>query len=225
MEEKFALVLGASSGLGNEICHYLLSKEYVVFGVSRTGADFDHVNYIDIKADLKEGQDVDAVYSTIRENTFVLDLVVNGAAICKPSQLEETSESSFLEHLQVNTVGAFLILKQLKEFLMEYRTHIIHISSISGKKGYAEFSAYCASKFALQGLIECAKAEWKEEKVKFTTLCPGEIDTPIWDKMGISVDRNIMLKTKDFMHVFSMVEQAPWYLQFEDLVFYYINQD
>jgi 3-oxoacyl-[acyl-carrier protein] reductase len=216
--ERYALVTGCSSGLGYEMVNWLLDEDYVVFGVSRSGLDINNGNYVDIICDIRDEDEVREMVEVVNQNTYGLNLIVNNAGIFEMASLKETSSETFLDHLQTNVQGTFHVLKNLEDFLIENETHVITISSIAAKKGFANVSAYCSSKFALNGLIESIREEWKKLGVRFSTLQPGAIDTPLWDNIE-DFEREDMMSMEDFMHVFTMVVNSPSIMQFPEISF------
>lgn len=198
--------------------NWLLEEDYVVFGVSRSGLDINNGNYVDIICDIRDEDEVREMVEIVNQNTYGLNLIVNNAGIFEMASLKETSSETFLDHLQTNVQGTFHVLKNLEDFLIENETHVITISSIAAKKGFANVSAYCSSKFALNGLIESIREEWKKLGVRFSTLQPGAIDTPLWDDVE-DFDREDMMSMEDFMHVFTMVVNSPSIMQFPEISF------
>ncbi len=219
----FALVTGTSSGLGQEIAYYLLDEGYTVFGASRSGSEIEHGNFVDIVCDIGIEQEVENLFNTINETTDQLDLIINNAGICYISPLVETSSKEFLEQIQTNTLGTFHILKHALNFIIENQTHIVTITSTAGKYGYQNASGYSASKFALHGLIDSLRKEWKELGVRFSTLCPGAIDTPFWEKIDINLNPDKSLNLDEFMYVFQMVVNSPVSMQFPEITFLHKN--
>ncbi|RPJ78344.1 MAG: SDR family oxidoreductase [Alphaproteobacteria bacterium] len=218
-ETLFALITGTSSGLGYEMAQYLLEEGYSVIGVSRSGTALDHPNFIDILCDIREEGAVEEMYELIAGHTDSLHLIILNAGIFEMSPLVETSTKEFNDHLSTNVVGAFHILKHAIDFLVEDLTHIVTISSIASKKGLANISAYSASKFALNGMIESLREEWEHLGVRFSTLMPGAILTPIWDESEEDLPRDQMMTINDFMHVFQMVVNSPPHVQFPEITF------
>lgn len=217
--ERFALVTGSSSGLGLEITKHLIESGYTVFGGSRSGTDFEHENFYDVELDITSEESVEEFFETVREFAPHLHLVVNNAGMCEFASLSDTTLEQFEEHLATNTIGPFLLFRHLEPFLIKNETHIISILSTAAQYGYPNVSAYNASKFGQLGLLQSLKKEWKDHKVRFTNLFPGAIDTPLWDKMGTKFSREKMLKTSEFMSVFSFVVNAPSTIQFPELTF------
>lgn len=218
-EGLFALITGTSSGLGYEMAQFLLEEGYSVIGVSRRGTALDHPNFIDILCDIRDESAVEEMYELISGHTDSLHMIVLNAAIFEMSPLVEMSTKEFGDHLTTNVVGAFHILKHASDFLVEDLTHIITVSSIASKKGLANISAYSASKFALNGMIESLREEWEHLGVRFSTLMPGAILTPIWDVSEDDLPRDQMLAMSDFMHVFQMVATSPSHIQFPEITF------
>ena len=217
--DKCAIVTGSSSGLGFEISKSLLALGYKVFGGSRSGTEIEHGNFYDVELDLSSEESVEEFYETVREFTSEIHLVINNAGICEMSPLTEMSVESFEQHLAINTLGPFLLLKNLESFLIKNETHIISILSTAAHYGYPNVSAYNASKFGQLGMLESLKKEWKEHKLRFTNLFPGAIDTPLWDKMGPKFSRDKMLKVSEFMEVFNFIVRSPSVIQFPEITF------
>ena len=221
MEEKFALITGTSSGMGFEMALSMLEDNYTVIGVSRSGSSIDHENYIDILCDIKDEASVEEMYRLVAENTQSLNVIVLNAGIFEMSPLVEISTKEFSDHLHTNVVGAFHILKHGFDFLIENETHVITISSIASKYGLANISAYSASKFALNGMIESLKAEWSPFGIRFSTLMPGAVNTGVWgdDENDVEFPRDQMMEIEDVLHVFNMVLNSSKVVQFPEIVF------
>lgn len=216
---EYALITGTSSGLGYEMAQFLLEEGYSVIGISRSGTDLDHPNFIDILCDIREEGAVEEMYELVAGHTDSLHLIILNAGIFQMSPLVETSTKEFNDHFTTNVLGAFHILKHASDFLVENETHIITISSIASKKGLANISAYSASKFALNGMIESLREEWEHLNVRFSTLMPGAILTPLWDEGEDDLPRDQMLTLADFMHVFQMIVTSPSNMQFPEVEF------
>ena len=201
------------------MAQYLLETGYNVIGLSRRGSPIEHSSYIDIICDLRDESSVMEVFDLISESTGSLDLIILNAGIFEMSPLVETSSLEFTNHLNTNVLGAFHVMKHARDFIVENETHIVTISSIASKKGLANISAYSASKFALNGMIDSLKEEWSHLGVRFSTLMPGAIATEIWDNEANDLPREQMLLMEDFMHVFKMVVTSSPNIQFPELVF------
>ena len=216
---KSAIVTGSSSGLGLEITKSLIESGYQVFGGSRSGTELEHEHFYDIELDVSNEESVEEFYETVKDFTQEIDLIVNNAGICEMSSVTDMDAEDFQKHLNINTLGPFLMFKHLEPFLIANKTHIISVLCTSAQIGYPNVSAYNASKFGQLGLIESLKKEWNVHKLRFTNLFPGAIDTPLWDKMGTKFSRDKMLTVSDFMEVFNFVVHAPSNIQFPEMTF------
>lgn len=220
--DKFALVAGASSGLGFEVAQYLLDEGYTVFGLSRSGVELRDPQFIDLCVDLREEESIERIKETLENDVFGLEVIVNCVGVFDMLSLDEMDTEFLLDHLQTHVVGAFHLLKAVRDYLLEGETHIIHVSSLAADKGLPNLSAYCASKSALERLIESCRLEWAGEGVRFSTLVPGAVDTPLWDNLSEaepSFNREEMLMINDFIHVFDMVLKSPHTVHYPHLKF------
>lgn len=222
MSNLSALVTGASSGIGFETCQYLLEEGYTVFGASRSGSPLEHDNYYDVEMDVRRESDVEELFAEISERIEGINLIVQSAGVFDVGPLVEIESKSFSDHLATNVVGPFHIFKHIGDLLIPGETHFITLLSVASQKGFPNVSAYCASKFALKGLVESLQEEWSDKKVRFTNMYPGPIDTPMWDEVMdefSEYDRGSMLNLDDFVSVLDMVVKSAPHIQFPELTF------
>ena len=79
--------------------------------------------------------------------------------------------------MKTNVYANVYLTKYALPALRKNESHIVVISSLSGKFGLPDRSAYCASKFALTGFFEALRTE--EDKISITMVYPTSIDTPM----------------------------------------------
>src|SRR5690606_27875337 len=174
-------------------------------------------NYSDIECDVRDEDSVGALFEAIAEETDGLHIVVNCAGVFDVASLAETDSEVFVDHLHTHVLGAFHVLKHLVPLIIEGETHIIHLNSLAAKRGYAGLPAFSASKFALTGLLQSVREEWRSLGVRFSTLVPSAVDTPLWDEIE-DVERDQMIDVDEFLHIFDMVVKSPPHLEFPELV-------
>ena len=224
--KKYAIVTGSSQGLGLSLVNYLLDENYIVFAASRSGTPIQHGNLADIICDIRRESDIESMFEEVNQMTNEIHLVVNNAGICRIDPIDETSTMDFQDHLQTNVVGVFHLLKHLKPYLVENETHVINISSKAGIKGIANWSAYCTSKFALEGLVAACREEWRQMGIKFTNLRPGAINTGLWEKLGMIAPQKEIMEVSEFLKVLDIVIKSEKVLSFNDLSFsHHANQE
>ncbi len=81
--------------------------------------------------------------------------------------------------LDVNVTAPFLLTQRFAP-QMPPGASIVNILSVAAKTGFANWSAYCMSKFALEGLFQSVREELREHKIRVINIYPAATDTNIW---------------------------------------------
>jgi NAD(P)-dependent dehydrogenase (short-subunit alcohol dehydrogenase family) len=106
----------------------------------------------------------------------------------------ETTEAEFVRLVGVNALGAFLLCKAIVPLMERQRGgHIIALPGILGRAPMAQAAAYCASKYALTGMLKSLALETKRAGVRFSLLHLGGVDSSFWDQISMRVQRDKML--------------------------------
>jgi NAD(P)-dependent dehydrogenase (short-subunit alcohol dehydrogenase family) len=187
LEGRVALVTGASSGLGRATAIALTRAGADVAIVARSKEELKSVGEeatrigrraLALPVDLASVQETaDAVRRTVEE-LGRLDVLVNAAGTDTPGTVEELDIEGWDRTLAVNLRAPFLLSKAAFPHMREAGGGtIINISSVAGKKGWANASAYCASKFGLTGFTEALADEGKEHGIRAMVLYPGAMAT------------------------------------------------
>ena len=112
--------------------------------------------------------------------------------------LEETSTDDWDEMMAVNARGPFLVCRESIPYLKKQKTSwIINISSVVGVKGYANQSAYSASKHALMGMTKSLAREVKDDGIRVHAICPGAVDTEMITRARPDIDRSELIKPEE----------------------------
>ncbi len=187
LEGKAALVTGASSGLGRATAISLARAGADVALVARSQGELDGAKEevsktgsraLTLAVDLaSESETAKAVGRTV-EALGRIDVLVNAAGTDAPGAVEELDVEGWDRTLDVNLRAPFLLSKAAFPRMREVGGGtIINISSVAGKKGWANASAYCASKFGLTGFTEALADEGKEHGIRAIVLYPGAMAT------------------------------------------------
>lgn len=84
----------------------------------------------------------------------------------------------FFRVWQTNVLGAMLVAREsAKHFVGRSYGNIVNISSTAGQRGFANGSAYCSSKFAVNALTECWRAELRQHNIRVMQINPSEVLT------------------------------------------------
>lgn len=104
--------------------------------------------------------------------------VVNNAGIVRRGLIHETDDTLWSDTLNVNLTGAFRVSRAfLPQMRAAHRGRVLFVSSISATLGSPTASAYCASKWALLGLMKTLAEENRAHGVQSMAVLPGSVDT------------------------------------------------
>ena len=187
VEGKAALVTGASSGLGRATAISLARAGADVALAARSKEELESAEEavpmlgrraLTLPVDLaSETETVEAVGRSV-EAFGRIDILINAAGTDAPGMVEQLSVEGWDRTLAVNLRAPFLLSKAAFPHMREAGGGIIvNVSSVAGKKGWANASAYCASKFGLTGFTEALADEGKEHGIRAIVLYPGAMDT------------------------------------------------
>ena len=151
---------------------------------------------------------IKAVAATI-ERFGQLDVLVNNAGVVQSGPLLEFSEDDWDKVFAVNTKGIFLMTRAALPALLESSdAAVVNTASIAGKKGYADMSAYCGSKFAAIGITQSLAIELAPNGIRVNAICPGIVGTAMWlEHLMPSSTANVDEKNRDFEE--AMAERIP----------------
>ncbi len=182
LKDKVVIVSGASRGIGQAIVHTLSAAGAIVFGIARsdpaTIPPAVRTHYL--QADVRSSEQVIRAVSRIRAITPRIDVLVHNAGIEYFLPVGEMNETQFDETIETNLRGGFLLTQAvLPVFRSQREGHLLFVNSVSGLRGFAEDSTYCASKWGLAGFAEALEEELRPSGVRVTSLFPGATDTDL----------------------------------------------
>ncbi len=176
---KVVLVSGASSGLGLATAKYLCEKGCIVYAGARsykqesveTAGGQLHRVYLDVASQDSASQLVERV---IREQGRI-DALVNCAAVITLGSVEDLTMEEYREVFDTNLFGAIRMCKQvLPQMRAQGDGLILNFSSGGGIIGIPFQSAYCGSKFAIEGFSEVLRWEVKNKGINVVVVEPGD---------------------------------------------------
>ena len=190
---QVALVTGASSGLGRATALSLAQAGADVILMARSETDLQQVA-AEIEAagrramvcpvDLSDSAALMAMVTQGVDAFGRLDILVNNAATDIPGPVTDLTPEDWDRVLNVNLRAPFLLAKAAFPHMQRSGGGIIiNVSSVAGKRGWANASAYCASKFGLTGLTQALAAEGKPHAIRACVVYPGGMATS-WGTFG-----------------------------------------
>ncbi len=203
---KVAVVSGAGSGLGREIALELARRGYILALLGRRQTPLQETldlanareSGLILPCDVRDAVALDRCAEEIHARWGGADVVVPAAGVVSIAPVEETSPDDFKGMVGTNLTGAFLLIRALLPAMKERgQGWLIPILSVAARRGFPGWSAYCASKWGLAGLVAALREELKGTGVRITALYPGATDTPIWDRLPGEWNRAAMVPPRE----------------------------
>ena len=187
LEGGSAIVTGASSGLGRATAIALAKAGADVVLLARSRKDLEDVAHeveaagrraLALTVDLAEESQIRGAVESTLDAFGRVDVLVNAAGTDAPGPVEKLELEGWDRTLDVNLRAPFLLSKAVFPHMREARGGtIVNISSVAGKKGWAEASAYCASKFGLTGFTQALADEARPHGIRACIIYPGAMAT------------------------------------------------
>ncbi len=184
---RTALVTGGSSGLGRATAVALAAAGADVAVLAR-GADELQQTAEQVRAegrrssavvvDLADAEQVDQAVEQVRAELGGVDVLVNAAGTDVPGPVAELDLAGWDRVLAVNLRASFVLSRAVwPDMRQRGGGTIVNVSSVAGRRGWANASAYCAAKFGLTGFTQALAAEGKPHGIRACVLYPGAMDT------------------------------------------------
>ena len=197
-----ALITGASSGIGKAIALEFAKAGIDVALVGRSidkltavasAAEATGVKAKAYKLDLAEVGQVSEQIQLIASDFGGIDILVNNAGIGYIGTLSQTPLADWLMVINLNLTSVFQCIVGILPTMRSRGGTIINIASIAGKQPFPGWGAYSVSKAGLIALSKTVAAEERDRQIRVTAICPGSVDTELWDKLESNFDRKAML--------------------------------
>ena len=182
---KTALVIGASSGIGLATANLFADADARVHAAARRRETIEEgVGSRGITAHALDISDRDAVWRLVEEvgKDGGIDVLVVAAGMNFPERrLEQLTADGWDAMVSVNLSGAFYAIRAALPYLRASRGLVVLIASVSGRWPDASGPAYQATKAGMVELGHAAGFEEHTNGVRFSSILPGIVDTPILD--------------------------------------------
>ncbi|MDG6447841.1 3-oxoacyl-ACP reductase FabG [Glaesserella parasuis] len=189
MQNKIALVTGATRGIGRAIAEELVSKGAFVIGTatSEKGAEAISASLGDkgkgLVLNVADLTSIEQVLAQIKEQFGDIDILVNNAGITRDGLLMRMKEHDWFDIIQTNLTSIYRLSKAVLRPMMKKGGRIISIGSVVGSVGNPGQTNYCAAKAGLVGFSKSLAKEVASRGVTVNVVAPGFIATDMTDEL------------------------------------------
>lgn len=220
-EEKVALVTGGARGIGLSIAEALVREGASVFICGRNAATLKialgQLNALrgenrtaGVVADVRRYEECRSVVQQVETRFGRLDILVNNAGIGIFKPLDQLTVGEWDATIQTNLSGVFYCCREALPVMWQHGGgHIFNISSLLAIHGIAGGSAYCASKFGVNGLAEAMMQDVRYDGIRVSTIMPGSVATDFGGSAGSNLHESWKLSGKDIAQAVIDIYRYP----------------
>jgi NAD(P)-dependent dehydrogenase (short-subunit alcohol dehydrogenase family) len=217
------LVTGAGRGIGRAVALAFAGRGDALTLAARSGPELAAVAdealgrgaaaAVPVACDVAD----EAAVAALVAGAGPLDVVVCGAGVARVGPFTALSVGEFEETVRTSLVGTFLCCKHAVGSMGPGGLLVV-LSSIAGRTGFPEWSAYAAAKFGLVGFSQSIREELRPRGIRVTTVLAGAVDTPLWEDVPGEWDRAGMLAAADVARAVVALSDEPAHVSVDELV-------
>lgn len=204
-QNRVAIVTGGASGIGRALCEELARRGAIVVaadidfeGAQRAAATITEAGgrATAVRLDVREPEAVQAVMDDTAREYGRLDFLFNNAGIGAGGEMRELTLEQWRTVVEINLMGVVHgVVAAYPVMLRQGSGHIVNIASLSGLIASPGLGPYTTTKGAVVSLTNALRAEAEALGVRASVVCPGFIDTAIFDNaIGVRMDKEDLLK-------------------------------
>jgi len=186
------ILTGATGGIGKELAVQLLQQGCLVALVGRSTEKLQKIavalnsesqssdNFRLIEADITRYDDQQHIINEMKRHFGGFDMLINSAGIMDFTSFIEQSDERIEAVFKTNIIAPMQLCKKVIPAMLEQNHgHIINVGSVFGSIGFAWFTSYSSSKFALRGFSEALRRELAETPLKVSYIAPRAVKTAL----------------------------------------------
>lgn len=192
--QKFALITGATSGIGFATLKKFIAENFFVIGVGRNKSKLEELknkfsDSIDVfQADLSKAKDRLNLVDYLKAKNYELDVLVNSAGILRNGNIENTSLDAWNEMIETNLTSVFHLMNLCIPLLEKRKGSIVNVSSVTGLRSFPNILAYCVSKAGVDHLTRCSALELAPKGIRVNAVNPGVVVTNCHLNSGMDLE-------------------------------------
>ena len=212
---KRYLITGASRGIGRAIAEKLAAPDVALLLHGRDTVALADVcktvkphcaGVVDLIHDLAVTSGVSDLIAAVGKDP--LDLLVNNAGVAIVKPFGEITSIEWQQTVGINITAPFLLTQYFAP-KMPPGSSIVNILSIAAKTGFANWSTYCMSKFALEGFSQSVREELRDRKIRVINIYPAATNTDIWKSVEGNWPREKMISPNDVASAVAYALSGP----------------
>lgn len=164
-------VTGCNRGTGEGIAQVLHQAGYTIHGLNRTDPS-SNASFVNHACDIRDPDDVARAVGSLPAD---LVAVVANAGIRRFGEIQSLSLQDWKDSVETNLNGVFYLARAAIPLLKKRNGYFIVIGSHAEKYPFDQGAAYCSTKLALRGLVDCLIEETRHHGVRATYLSLGSI--------------------------------------------------
>ena len=220
-EEKVALVTGGARGIGLSIAEALVREGASVFICGRNPTTLETAlgrihnlrgesGAAGTVADVRRYEDCRNVVQHAATRFGRLDILVNNAGVGIFKPVDQLTAEEWDATIQTNLSSVFYCCREAVPVMRQHGGgHIFNISSLLAIHGIAGGSAYCASKFGVNGFAEAMMQDVRYDGIRVSTIMPGSVATDFGGSTGSNLHEPWKLSGKDIAQAVIDIYRYP----------------
>lgn len=207
-------ITGGNRGIGKAIAELFAQKGFGVAVCSRSPRNPDLSAAIaHYQVDVRKRESMQQFVADVLETIGPLNVFVNCAGLSRWRSIEKIDATFVEEMIETNILGTLWGCQAAAQVLKESGA-IINVSSLAGKRGSANNSAYCASKFAVNGMTQSLAKELGPKGIRVNAVCPVYVETDtilksLEDKESPAKGESVEKYLKDFTQSQTALGRLP----------------
>lgn len=187
LHDKTIWITGASEGIGKALAVQLATEGARLILTARSVEKLNEVRaslagdrHLVYPMDLLQTEAIPAAVASLLQQVENIDILVNSAGVSQRSLVKDTALAVDRRIMELDYFAAVYLTKSLLPHMLARKSGgIVTITSVAGKVGTPQRSAYCAAKHALHGFMDSLRAEVYDDDIEVLTVVPGSVRTNI----------------------------------------------
>lgn len=184
---KTAMIWGASGGIGRALVRLLVAEGWRVLAVARQSDELEDDTPLVYEVDVSRASSVEQAVYSAAQDVEAVDLWIYAVGDILSARVDDLQPSAWDDILTANLSGAYLATHYSLPLLAP-DAHMVFLGAVSERLQLPGLAAYAAAKAGLEAFTTALAKE--ERKCRVTTVRPGAVATPLWDKVPMKLPGN-----------------------------------